>query len=55
MAAGTPARVIKKANRPALAMMNMMTALDSTDLRRMAARLVRLSYAGRPQMPTSRA
>jgi hypothetical protein len=38
MASGTPARVIRKANSPALAMMNMITALDNTDLRRMMAR-----------------
>ena len=31
IASGTPARVIKNANRPALAIMNMITALDSTD------------------------
>ena len=35
MAAGTPARVIMNANKPALAMMNMITALEITDLRRM--------------------
>ena len=33
MASGTPARVMMKANRPALAMMNMITALEMTDLR----------------------
>ncbi|MDT4834257.1 hypothetical protein FQZ97_678910 [compost metagenome] len=33
MASGMPARVMRKANRPALAMMNMITALESTDLR----------------------
>ncbi|MNG33397.1 hypothetical protein D3C84_1196390 [compost metagenome] len=32
IASGTPARVIRKANRPALAMMNMITDEDSTDL-----------------------
>ena len=36
IASGTPARVIRKANRPALAMMNMITADEITDLRRIA-------------------
>ncbi|MDT4851923.1 hypothetical protein FQZ97_861320 [compost metagenome] len=40
MASGTPARVIRNANRPALAMMNMITADDSTDLRRITNRSV---------------
>ena len=39
MASGTPARVIKKANSPALAMMNMITALEITDLRSTTIRL----------------
>ena len=38
IASGTPARVIRKANRPALAMMNMITADEITDLRRITAR-----------------
>ena len=33
IASGMPARVIRKANSPALAMMNMITALEMTDLR----------------------
>ncbi len=41
MASGTPARVIRKANRPALAMMNMITADEITDLRSTAARSCR--------------
>ena len=38
IASGTPARVMRKANSPALAMMNMMTADEMADLRRMAYR-----------------
>jgi len=34
MASGTPARVIRKLKRPALAMMNMITAEEITDLRK---------------------
>ena len=34
IASRTPARVIRKANRPPLAMMNMITALEGTDWRR---------------------
>jgi hypothetical protein len=45
MASGTPARVIRKANSPALAMMNMITADEITDLRRMVYRSRRLDFA----------
>ena len=36
IASGTPARVIRKANSPALAMMNMITAEEITDFCRIA-------------------
>ena len=39
MASGMPARVIKNANSPALAMMNMITALLITDLRRISIQI----------------
>ncbi len=43
IASGMPARVIKNAKSPALAMMNMMTALEITDLRNTAIRSDHLS------------
>ena len=54
MASGTPARVSKKANSPALAMMNMMTAEEITDRRITAARSRRPISRYTP-MPTSSA
>ena len=54
MAAGTPARVIRKLNSPAAAMMNMMMEEDRTDFFRIGPRS-RQPMARYTPMPTTSA
>ena len=51
IASGTPARVIRKLNRPALAMMNMITAEEITDFLKIGYRSLNLISLKIP-MPT---